>query len=108
MSSPPPEVPPDLTASDVLSSDIWSGRAVQPVLGLDVACTKIAVDFQNLRRDSADECIRRNLEILAELTGSDCAFLATIASDRRFSEIQVARRGIGPCQPEGLKGEPLA
>src|SRR6516162_9978098 len=65
--SNPPETPAELTASDVLASDIWTGRAPPPVLGLDVGCTKIAVDFQNLRRPTADECIHRNLERFAEL-----------------------------------------
>src|SRR6516164_3011450 len=106
--SNPPETPAELTASDVLASDIWTGRAPPPVLGLDVGCTKIAVDFQNLRRPTADECIHRNLERLAELTASDCAFLALIAPDRTFSEIQAVRRGFAPCQPESLRAESLA
>ena len=47
-----PSVPPDsnveFTASDVLSADVWSGKVPPPVVGIDVACTKIAVDLQNL------------------------------------------------------------
>ena len=78
MSSLPPDKPAEFTASDILAADMWSGRAPKPVLGIDVACTKIAVDFQNMRRESADECIRRNLELLRDATGSDCAFLAAL------------------------------
>ena len=76
MTTPPPDKPADFTASDILSADAWTGRAHKPVLGIDVACTKIAVDFQNMRRESLDDCVRRNLELLREATGSDCAFLA--------------------------------
>ena len=75
MSILPPDKPADFTASDILSADAWSGRAPKPVLGIDVACTKIAVDFQNMRRETVDECVRRNLVLLRDATGSDCAFL---------------------------------
>ncbi len=107
MSSPSLDTP-DLTASDVLSSDAWLGRAGIPTVGLDVACTKIAVDLQNLERASADEVLRRSLEALAELTASDCAFVALIDADRCFGEIHAVRRGVAPSQPEALKGVPVA
>ncbi len=107
MSSLPPEAPGDFTASDTLSSDAWTGRSSPPVVGIDVVCTKIAVDLQNLQRESASECIQRSLDVVAELTASDCAFVALIGADRRFGEVHVARRGLVPCQPEGLQGEAL-
>jgi len=107
MSTVPPDSPAELTASDVLSSDLWKG-GTPPLQSLDVACTKMAVDLANLRRDTSEECIRRNLEALVDLTASDCAFVALIGRERRFAAVHVARRGIGPSQPEGLKGEPLA
>jgi hypothetical protein len=44
MTTPPPDNPADYTASDILSADAWTGRAPKPVLGIDVVCTKIAVD----------------------------------------------------------------
>ena len=55
MTTPPPENPADFTASDILSADAWTGRTAKPVVGIDVVCTKIAVDFQNMRRDTMDE-----------------------------------------------------
>ena len=73
MSSLPPDKPAEFTASDILSADAWTGRAPRPVLGLDVACTKIAVDFQNMRKDQIDETIRRNLELLREVAESEAA-----------------------------------
>ena len=93
MTTPPPEKPADFTASDILSADAWTGRAQKPVLGIDVVCTKIAVDFQNMRRESLDECVRRNLELLRGATGSDCAFLVAVTL--------VARRFL-PRAPEAL------
>ena len=50
MTTPPPDKPADFTASDILSADAWTGRTPKPVLGIDVVCTKIAVDFQNMRK----------------------------------------------------------
>ena len=50
MSKLPPPASGDYTASDVLAPQFWTGRAERPPPGLDVACTKIAVDFQNLQR----------------------------------------------------------
>ncbi|HEY2591606.1 MAG TPA: EAL domain-containing protein [Steroidobacteraceae bacterium] len=107
MSSPPLDLP-EFTASDVLSTDAWLGRAELPPIGLDVGCTKIAVDLQNLERAQADEVLRRSLETLAELTASDCAFIALIDGERCFGEVHAARRGLALSQPEGLKGLPLA
>ena len=71
MSKPPPIPGAEFTASDVLAPQFWTGRAERPAPGLDMACTKIAVDFQNLTRDTAEECIRRSLEILREATSAD-------------------------------------
>ena len=105
MATPPPDKPADLTASDILSADAWSGRAHKPALGLDVVCTKIAVDFQNMRRDSIDECVRRNLELLREASGCDCAFLAALhPDDAVIQDVQLARGAFAQCRPEGLQG----
>jgi diguanylate cyclase (GGDEF)-like protein/PAS domain S-box-containing protein len=106
MSSVPPDSPAELTASDVLTSARWTDSS-PPLQGLDVACTKMAVDLQNVRGDTVEECIRHSLEALVELTSSDCAFVALIGRERRFATVHAARRGVGPSQPEGLKGEPL-
>ena len=108
MTTPPPEQPADFTASDILSADAWTGRAAKPVVGIDVVCTKIAVDFQNMRRESMDECIRRNLELLRGATGADCVFLAALsAEDGSIAEVQLARSAFAQCRPEGLSGTSL-
>src|SRR5665213_717568 len=104
MSTLPPDKPAEFTASDILSADAWTGRAPRPVLGLDVACTKITVDFQNMRKDQIDDTIRRNLELLREATATDCAFLATFRPDSLVvGEVQLARSAFAQCQPEGLR-----
>ncbi|HEV7714885.1 MAG TPA: hypothetical protein VGO53_04795, partial [Steroidobacteraceae bacterium] len=106
MSSLPPEKTSEFTASDILSADAWNGRTTKPILGLDVACTKIAVDFQNMRRPGLDETIRRNLELLREATESDCAFAAVLSTEEpTIEDVQVARSAFAQCRPEALRGE---
>src|SRR5258708_22173326 len=105
MSTLPPDKPAEFTASDILSADAWSGRAPRPVLGIDVACTKIAVDFQNMRRETVDECVRRNVELRRDATGSDCAFLIAFPPNELVIEdVQLARSAFAQCRPEGLQG----
>src|ERR1700726_3133646 len=104
MTTPPPDKPADFTASDILSADAWTGRAPRPVLGLDVACTKIAVDFQNMRRDQIDDMNRRNLGVLPEARATDCAFLASFRADELVIEhVQLARSAFAQSRPEGLR-----
>src|ERR1700684_1485392 len=99
MSILPPDKPADFTASDILSADAWTGRSPKPVLGVDVACTKIAVDFQNMRREGMEECIRSNLELLRGATGADCAFLATLNPENStFTDVQHARSAFAQCR----------
>ena len=63
MSKPPGSLT-DLTASDVLAPHFFTGRAERPGPGIDVGCTKVAVDLQNMTRETADDCIRRSLDII--------------------------------------------
>src|SRR3981081_1339103 len=108
MTTPPPDKPADFTASDILSADAWTGRVAKPVLGIDVVCTKIAVDFQTIRAESVDECVRRNLELLRGATASECAFLAPLnPEDSTIAEVQLARSAFAQCRPEGLTGSGL-
>ena len=58
-----------------------------------------------MRRETVDECIRRNLELLREATASDCAFLVVLRRDELVVEdVQVARSAFAQCRPEGLRG----
>ena len=56
--------PPDVsTLTDVFDNPSWLASK-GAVLGLDVDCTKAAVDLQNLRQPGADEVIAAALETL--------------------------------------------
>jgi hypothetical protein len=102
----PQAAPSDYTASDVLAPQFWTGRPERPAPGLDMACTKIAVDFQNLSRDTADECIRRSLEVLRDSASADSAFVAFYNSDVTHIESVTAAGGpFVQCHPEALRGE---
>ncbi|MDE2451072.1 MAG: PAS domain-containing protein, partial [Gammaproteobacteria bacterium] len=108
MSSLPPDKPADFTASDILSADAWSAKVPRPAIGVDVACTKIAVDFQNMRKEGVADCLRRNLELLREASATDCAFLLVMRPDEPIVEdVQVARGAFAQCRPEALQGASL-
>jgi diguanylate cyclase (GGDEF)-like protein/PAS domain S-box-containing protein len=99
---------PEFTASDVLSSKLWQPRAERPPLGIDLACTKIAVDFQNITASNADAVIRQSLDILREATGTDAVFLALLdGRGESIDSIATAKGPFAQCRPEVLKGEPL-
>jgi len=99
---------PDLTASDILSPQTWPRRGVRPAVGLDVICTKIAVDFQGMTAVSALDIIAANLELLREATRTDAAFHIPLDAELGlFSEIQVARGLLATGNPEQLTGQSL-
>ena len=109
MSSLPPDKSAEFTASDILSADAWNGDKVpRAAIGVDVACTKIAVDFQNMRKEGVADCLRRNLELLREATATDCAFLLVLRPDEPvFEDVQLARGAFAQCRPEALQGTAL-
>ncbi len=97
----------DLATSDVLSPQVWPVRAIKAAVGLDVICTKIAVDFQSMTASTAAACISTNLELLREMTGTDTAFHMLLNSDKVFAEINVARGMLATGTPEQLRGQRL-
>jgi len=98
----------DFTASDILSSSLWQPQAKRPPLGIDITCTKVAVDFQNLTADNADAVIRQNLDILREATGTDVVFLALLdGTGDHVDSIAASRSMFADCRPEMLRGESL-
>src|ERR1700735_4243502 len=99
---------PDLTTSDILSPQAWPKRGERAPAGLDVICTKIAVDFQSLSAATARDVIAANLELLREATRTDAAFHLPIdAETHAFAEIQVARNMLSTGNPEQLQGQNL-
>ncbi|MGA2840513.1 MAG: EAL domain-containing protein [Steroidobacteraceae bacterium] len=98
----------DLTASDILSPATWPRHGVRPAVGLDVICTKIAVDFQNMTEATAPGCIFANLELLREATRADTAFHISLDVDlETFADVQVARGMLATGNPEQLRGQSM-
>ncbi len=96
----------DLTASDVLSPQTWPRRGIRPAVGLDVICTKIAVDFQTMTAATAADCINANLEVLRDATRTDTAFHISLDTEiSTFADVQVARGLLATGNPEQLRGQ---
>jgi len=106
MSSTRPVSPADVAASDVFNPHV-AGR-LGAGLGLDVECTKAAVDLQNMVPQTADVVIQGSLETLRRATGADTAFVARLDDNGEgFARITVAgAEGLTP-GAQGLSGEPL-
>ncbi len=103
--SKPPGSTTDFSASDVLAPQLWTGRAERPGPGIDVGCTKIAVDLQNMTRDNADDCVRRSLETFRDSTSADAAFAIFLdASGQHIESVLTARGHFAQCHPEALRG----
>ena len=99
---------PDLSASDVLSTNTWPRRGVRPTVGLDVICTKIAVDFQTMTAQTAMERIVANLELLRDATRTDTAFHVSLDTEgTSFVHVQAARGMLATGNPEQLRGQTL-
>jgi diguanylate cyclase (GGDEF)-like protein/PAS domain S-box-containing protein len=99
---------PDLSASDVLSPQTWPSRSTRPAAGLDVICTKIAVDFQTMTATTAIDTIIVNLELLRETTRVDAAFHISLDQELEvFGDIQVARGMLATGNPEQLRGQSM-
>ena len=78
------------------------------MVGLDVICTKIAVDFQAMSAENALATIVANLEMLREATRVDTAFhIGLDLETQEFGEILVARGMLTTGNPEQLRGQPL-
>jgi diguanylate cyclase (GGDEF)-like protein/PAS domain S-box-containing protein len=81
---------------------------MRPAAGLDVICTKIAVDFQTMTAATVLDTIIINLELLREATRVDAAFHISLdAEPGVFSEVQVARGMLATGNPEQLRGQSL-
>ncbi len=99
---------PEFTASDILSPKLWQQRAERPPLGIDITCTKVAVDFQNISAGNADAVIRQNLEVLRGATNTDAVFLALLdGHGERIDSLATSKGPFAQCRPELLKGEHL-
>ncbi|HEY5665753.1 MAG TPA: PAS domain-containing protein, partial [Gammaproteobacteria bacterium] len=76
--------------------------------GLDLICTKIAVDFQCLDEASADERLAAGLQDLTSASGADAAFLALLDPDSaQFVTVYSGRSDFSVCNPDVLLGKAL-
>jgi diguanylate cyclase (GGDEF)-like protein/PAS domain S-box-containing protein len=77
--------------------------------GLDLICTKVAVDFQSIAADRATEQITAGLQSLTEACGADAVFVALLDRDGRlFDRVYAGRSTFSACNPEVLQGRELA
>ncbi len=98
-----------LTASDVLAPQRWASPTTRAGFGLDVTCTKIAIDLHSLSARAPTDIIRANLELLREATGTDVAFYAGYdAAGLSVDNLEVAKGLFVPCSLEVLRGLPLS
>jgi diguanylate cyclase (GGDEF)-like protein/PAS domain S-box-containing protein len=99
-----PDHPGDLTASDVFATGVWSARGGKPTLGVDIACTKIAIDLQNMRRGSIEPCIRESLNSLRDSTGVDTAFVWLFSPDgATIDEVYSVHGALAQCRVEAWR-----
>jgi len=103
-----PEHPGDLTASDVFATGVWSARGGKPTLGVDIACTKISIDLQNMRRGTVDGCIRESLNSLRDSSGVDTAFVWLFSPDgSTIDEVYSAHGALAQCRVEAWRSVAL-
>ena len=77
--------------------------------GLDLICTKLAVDFQCLDADTMEERLISGLQSLTDAAGADSVFVAVFDPGRRSIEtVYAGHSAFAVCNPEVLKGRELA
>ncbi len=77
--------------------------------GLDIALTKIAVDFQNLDGVDATTLIAESVEAIRSGTGCDAVCVALLdPQGQRLQRVIAARDTFAAINPEVLQGEPLS
>src|SRR5688572_10040683 len=97
-----------MTASDVFSTGVWSARGGKPTLGVDVACTKIAIDLQNKRRGSTEHTIRESLASLRDSSNVDTAFVWLLSADgTAIDDVYAAHGALAQCRVEAWRSAQL-
>jgi diguanylate cyclase (GGDEF)-like protein/PAS domain S-box-containing protein len=92
----------------VFSTGVWSARGGKTALGVDIACTKIAIDLQNMRRGSVDASIRDSLNSLRDSSGVDTAFVWLFSPDgATIDEVYSAHGALAQCRVEAWRGASL-
>jgi diguanylate cyclase (GGDEF)-like protein/PAS domain S-box-containing protein len=77
--------------------------------GLDLICTKLAIDFQSVDEASVDARLASGLQDLTDASGTDAAFLAFLDPDTKQIQTVVSGRSeFCACSPDALLGQSLA
>jgi len=77
--------------------------------GLDLICTKIAVDLQSITLTTAEERMKSALQSMVDACAADATFIALADDDAEaFKTIYAGRSTFSSCNPEVLKGCDLA
>ncbi len=98
----------DFSASDILSPGVWTAKGGTNTIGIDVACTKIAVDLQMMKQGTAEPCLKQSLLTLRESTSADSAFLMLLTADgRSIDTVHAAHTALAQSRIEGMRGESL-
>src|SRR5262245_19825419 len=95
---------------DETASDLPLGRSQSKALGpgLDLLCTKVAVDLQSMTAAAVDERIPAALQGLTDAWGIDSMFVALVdAAGAAFGKIYAGRATFSACNPDVLKDRPL-
>ena len=88
----------------MFSTGVWSARGGKPALGVDIACTKISIDLQNMRRGTVDASIRDSLNSLRDSSGVDTAFVWLFSPDgSTIDEVYSAHGALAQCRVEAWR-----
>ncbi len=76
--------------------------------GLDLVCTKVAVDLQGVSATNARERIRGGMQSLTDACGADSVFIALFDEQADLlEEVHAGRATFSTCNPEVLRGRSL-
>ena len=77
--------------------------------GLDLICTKVAIDFQSITLTNAEERLKAGLQELTDAYSADSLFIALFDEDAAAIEtVYAGRSTFSTCNPEVLKGRELS
>ena len=88
----------------MFSTGVWSARGGKPTLGVDIACTKISIDLQNMRRGAVESSIRDSLNSLRDASAVDTAFVWLFSPDgTTIDEVYSAHGALAQCRVEAWR-----
>ena len=77
--------------------------------GLDLICTKVAVDLQSITPSNAAERIKGGMQSLTDASGADSVFVALLDPEgTTIQTVYCGRATFSTCNPEVLTGRAMA